>query len=75
MSAATIGTMPNQPKTPHMSFRISPELQIAARKANEERRAAGHDETLSDVVRAALERYVRTHRRQAATNPTEVSGE
>ena len=50
----TIGSMPNQPKTPMKSFRISEDLYRAAlRKAEEE------GKTLSDVVREALEKYVR----------------
>jgi predicted DNA-binding protein len=44
---------PNQPKTPLRSFRISDELYEAAQA-----RAAEEGETVSDVVRRALEEYV-----------------
>lgn len=49
----TISSMPNQPKTPMKSFRISEDLYRAAlSKAEEE------GKTLSDVVREALEKYI-----------------
>lgn len=48
--------MPNQPATPTHSVRVSDELWEAARKV-----AADRDETLADVIRRALERYVRDH--------------
>ena len=49
----TISSMPNQPKTPMKSFRISEDLYRAALcKAEEE------GKTLSDVVREALEKYI-----------------
>jgi len=44
---------PNQPKTPLKSFRIPEDLYRAAQK-----KAAKRDESVSDVVRRALERYV-----------------
>lgn len=48
--------VPNQPKTPQRTFRI-PEDVYAAAKA----KAVERGETLSDVVRRALERYARRH--------------
>jgi predicted HicB family RNase H-like nuclease len=44
---------PNQPKTPQKTFRIPDELYQAAKA-----KAAENGESVSDVVRAALERYV-----------------
>lgn len=52
---ATLGAMPNQPRTPMRSFRIAEDLYRAARA-----KAAERGESLSDVVRRALERYVRS---------------
>lgn len=46
--------MPNQPKTPLRSFRIPTELYQAAQA-----KAAAKGESVSDVVRKALERYVK----------------
>lgn len=54
MTPGTIRKVPNQPKTPMKSFRIPEDLYRAAQEKATER-----GETLSDVVRAALERYVR----------------
>lgn len=51
----TIGTMPNKPKTPHRTIRISDELWQAAQA-----KAAERGETLTDVLRRSLERYVKT---------------
>ncbi len=45
--------MPNQPKTPLRNVRVSDELWQAALLKAEER-----GETVSNVVRRALERYV-----------------
>jgi predicted DNA-binding protein len=45
--------MPNQPKTPMKSFRISEDLYRAALN-----KAEREGKTLSDVVREALEKYV-----------------
>jgi hypothetical protein len=59
--SGTIGGMPNKPKTPHMAFRIPSELQGAARAVNQARRLEGFEETLSDVVREALQVYVAEH--------------
>lgn len=57
MTVGTPGTLkrvPNQPKTPLKSFRIPEDLYRAAQAKAEER-----GESVSDVVRAALERYVK----------------
>ena len=47
--------VPNQPRTPLRSFRISDELYEAAQQ-----KAANRGESVSDVVRRALERYVKS---------------
>jgi hypothetical protein len=52
--AAVMTPVPNKPKTPLRSFRIGDELYEAAQA-----KAADRGETVSDVVRRALERYVR----------------
>lgn len=46
--------VPNKPKTPLRSFRIPDETYEAA-----QRKAAEKGESVSDVVRRALERYVK----------------
>ena len=46
--------MPNQPKTPIHSARIDDHLWRAAQV-----RAAARGETVTDVIRRALERYVK----------------
>lgn len=46
--------VPNQPRTPLRSFRIPDELYEAAQA-----KAADKGESVSDVVRRALERYVK----------------
>jgi len=46
--------MPNQPKTPLRSVRVEDTLWQSVRD-----KAAGAGTTVSDVIRAALERYVR----------------
>lgn len=46
--------MPNQPKTPKRSIRVADELWTRALTVARER-----GESLSDVLRRALERYVR----------------
>lgn len=48
--------MPNQPKTPNRVIRISDELWVLV-----EEHAERDGCTKSDVVRAALERYVKRH--------------
>lgn len=50
--AATIGVMPNQPKTPITAIRIPTEL-----KARVAAKAAAEGTSLSAVVIAALEKY------------------
>lgn len=54
----TLRTMPNQPRTPHRTIRVPDELWAAAQEV-----AAGKGETLSDVLRRSLERYVKTAKR------------
>lgn len=46
--------VPNQPKTPMKSFRIPEDVYRAAQV-----KAAERGETLTDVVRRALERYAK----------------
>lgn len=46
--------MPNQPKTPARAVRIEDGLWLAAQA-----KAAERGETVSDVIRRALQRYVR----------------
>ena len=43
---------PNQPKTPHKSIRVDPELWEAAK-----REAEWRGETISDAIREFLRRY------------------
>lgn len=45
---------PNRPKTPLHSFRVDTELWNAAKE-----RARANGETIADVLRAALIRYVK----------------
>lgn len=54
MTPATVARVPNAPKTPLKSFRIPEDLYRAAQQ-----KAAEKGESVSDVVRRALERYVR----------------
>jgi len=54
MTPGTLARVPNAPKTPLKSFRIPEELYRAAQEKAKER-----GESVSDVVRAALERYVK----------------
>jgi len=54
MTPATLARVPNAPKTPLKSFRIPPELYKAAQD-----KAAEKGESVSEVVRKALERYVK----------------
>lgn len=58
-TSGKIRTVPNAPKTPHRGFRIPDDLYRAAQEI-----AAERGETLSDVVRAALERYVKRNRKR-----------
>ena len=48
--------VPNMPATPNRTVRVSDELWEAAKRA-----ASDQDETVTDVIRRALERYVRDH--------------
>ena len=54
MTPATIGRVPNTPGTPRRTIRIPDALWDAAVAKAEE-----HGESVSDVIRKALERYVR----------------
>lgn len=54
MTPTTVGCVPNQPKTPMRSFRIPDDVYRAAQE-----KAAAKGESVSDVVRRALERYVK----------------
>lgn len=54
MTPATVPRVPNQPKTPLRSFRIPDPVYRAAQV-----KAEAKGESVSDVVRRALERYVR----------------
>lgn len=47
-----MGSVPNQPATPHMSFRIDPDL-----KTDVTHIAAARGEKVSTIVRQALEKY------------------
>lgn len=53
--ADSLARVPNKPKTPQTPFRIPPELKAAAMS-----KARAEGKTLTDVVIAALTRYVRT---------------
>lgn len=48
--------VPNQPKTPQRTVRVPDEVWLAAKEVADHR-----GESLSDVIRTALERYVRRH--------------
>lgn len=48
--------MPNQPATPNRTVRIADELWEAA-----QRKAADNGETITEVIRRALQRYVRDY--------------
>jgi predicted transcriptional regulator len=60
MTPGTLRRMPNQPKTPIKCFRIPEDLYRAAQTV-----AAERDESLSHVIRQALERYVKRHGRSS----------
>lgn len=51
----TLSDMPNAPRTPLRSFRIPDDLWAAAQA-----KAGAKGESVSDVVRRSLERYVRS---------------
>lgn len=53
--------MPNAPRTPLKSFRIPEDLYREAQQL-----AADEGQSVSDVVRKALERYVKAGRRKRA---------
>lgn len=53
--ADRIGGVPNQPRTPSRNVRVSDELWEAAKQQASER-----GETVADVIRRALEVYVRS---------------
>lgn len=53
--------MPNVPRTPLKSFRIPEDLYREAQQI-----AADEGQSVSDVVRKALERYVKAGRRKRA---------
>lgn len=52
--SATIGVMPNKPKTPHRTIRVEDALWEAAQAAAEAR-----GETISEAIRAFLKRYAK----------------
>ena len=54
MTPDTVRRVPNAPKTPLRSFRIPDDVYRAAQE-----KAAERGESVSDVVRKALERYVK----------------
>lgn len=54
MTPATLDYVPNQPKTPMRSLRVSEEQWQLWRKA-----AEAEGETLSDVIRAVMDRHSR----------------
>ena len=58
MTASTVARVPNAPKTPQRTIRIADDLWEKAQAA-----AAERDETVSDVLRRALERYVKAAER------------
>lgn len=53
---ANVHLVPNQPATPNHAVRVSDELWNAAKRVAKDR-----DETVTDVIRRALERYVASH--------------
>lgn len=57
MTPDSVRSVPNKPKTPLRSFRIPDEVYRAAQD-----KAAARGESVSDVVRRALERYARSKR-------------
>jgi predicted transcriptional regulator len=60
MTPDTIRAMPNTPGTPRRTVRIPDDLWDAAARI-----AAARDESLSDILRQALERYVKRHGRSS----------
>lgn len=53
MTPARLASVPNQPKTPQRTVRVPDDVWAAAKAKAEER-----GDTLSDVIRRALQRYV-----------------
>lgn len=62
MTPTTVVRMPNAPKTPLHSFRCPDELWDAAKAAADE-----NGETLADVLRRSLERYVKRSQRNRSS--------
>lgn len=58
MNAVKLELVPNKPRTPIRGVRISDDLWEDAQRVAEVR-----GESVSDEVRAGLERYVKRHRR------------
>lgn len=56
MVGPSMNTVPNKPKTPIRGIRVPDDTWRAAQRI-----AAQRNETPSDIVRAALERYVKRH--------------
>jgi hypothetical protein len=56
MTDETLSAVPNQEKTPRRTVRVPDEVWLPAKAVAEER-----GESLSDVIRAGLERYVKRH--------------
>lgn len=52
----TVAQVPNQPATPNRVIRVPDDLWFAAKRV-----AADRGESVAEVVRRALERYVRSH--------------
>ena len=57
MTPATLTSVPNQPKTPQRTVRVPDHIWHAAKAA-----ADARGETLSDVIRRALEQYIKKRR-------------
>lgn len=58
MTPAKLSAVPNQPKTPQRTVRVPDDVWHEAKATADQR-----GETLSEVIRQALERYIRKHRR------------
>jgi predicted CopG family antitoxin len=55
MTPATLARVPNQPKTPQRTIRIADDVWDAAKA-----KAEANGRTVSDVIREALARYLRS---------------
>jgi predicted transcriptional regulator len=64
MTPGTLAHVPNQPKTPQRTVRVPDELWVEVKAVAEQR-----GDTVSDVVRAALERYVKRSRTRGVSRP------